>query len=165
MITAVQFSKQRFLLLDRPTNKSLPTYIELLKKENVKYIVRISSDYHDYDTEELERQTGIKVIDDIKFEDGTVPSKEDIQRWLNLAEQAKQQGYTLGCQCVSSIGRAPLLVAIALIESGMDPLDAVSYIRQCRRGALNKTQVRFIDKYKPLSKQTNWKQWFKKITI
>ncbi|KAI9299970.1 hypothetical protein BJ944DRAFT_37390, partial [Cunninghamella echinulata] len=59
-----------------------------------------------------------------------------------------------------------ILITISLIESGMDPLDAISYVRQCRKGALNKTQIRFIDEYKPSSKQqTKWKQWIKKITI
>ncbi|ORZ14738.1 protein-tyrosine phosphatase-like protein, partial [Absidia repens] len=147
MITVVEspLSKQRFLLLDAPTEQTLSKYIEPLKQENVKQLVRICNRHLDYDATELERLTGIRVIDDIKFADGNVPSPENIENWLSLSEQARQEGHTMAVHCVSGIGRAPVLVTLSLIESGMDPLDAISYVRQRRRGALNKTQVRFID--------------------
>jgi hypothetical protein len=32
----------------------------------------------------------------------------------------------------------------------MDPLDAIDYVRQCRRGALNSRQVDFLARYKRL---------------
>lgn len=35
----------------------------------------------------------------------------------------------LAVHCVAGLGRAPVMVAIALIENGMEPLDAVSFIR------------------------------------
>lgn len=44
--------------------------------------------------------------------------------------------------------RAPVLVAIALIEGGMSPLDAVMYIRERRRGAINNRQLKFLESYK-----------------
>ncbi|KAI8096619.1 protein-tyrosine phosphatase-like protein [Halteromyces radiatus] len=163
MITVVEspLSKQRFLLLDAPTEQTLASYIEPLKKENVKLLVRICNRPLDYDAVKLERLAGIRVIDDIKFDDGTVPSQENIEHWLNLAEQARLEGHTMAVHCVSGIGRAPVLVTLSLIESGMDPLDAISYVRQRRRGALNKTQVRFIDGYRPITKRNKWRQWFK----
>ncbi|CAO3590898.1 unnamed protein product [Absidia cylindrospora] len=167
MITVVEspFSKQRFLLLDAPTEQTLSNYIEPLKQENVKQLVRICNCHFNYDATELERLTGIRVIDDIKFADGNVPSPENIENWLSLAEQARQEGHTMAVHCVSGIGRAPVLVTLSLIESGMDPLDAISYVRQRRRGALNKTQVRFIDGYQPIAKRNKWRQWFKKMVV
>lgn len=45
--------------------------------------------------------------------------------------------------------RAPVLVAIALIEKGMHPLDAVRFIRDRRRGAINRQQLAYLEKYKP----------------
>lgn len=44
--------------------------------------------------------------------------------------------------------RAPVLVAIALIEDGMSPLDSVELIRERRRGAINSKQLRYLETYK-----------------
>ncbi|ORE11749.1 phosphatases II [Rhizopus microsporus var. microsporus] len=143
-------TQQKFLLLDAPTQKTLPKYVQVFKQENVSDLVcichRPSGDI--YDTEELEQSTGIKVHDTIKFEDGSVPDQQAIDLWLELSEKARQENTTIGVHCIAGIGRAPVLVAISLIEAGMDPLDAISYIRKHRRGALNKNQVRFLDSYK-----------------
>lgn len=45
--------------------------------------------------------------------------------------------------------RAPVLVALALIESGMKYEDAVQFIRKRRRGAINSKQLEYLEKYKP----------------
>lgn len=54
---------------------------------------------------------------------------------------------------ILGLGRAPVLVAIALIEEGMPALDAVAYIRERRKGAINNKQLKFIESYKPRSKK------------
>ncbi|ORX62769.1 phosphatases II [Hesseltinella vesiculosa] len=167
MITVIDApgNKQRFLILDAPTHDTLKNYIEPLKRENVRHLVRVCQRHLDYDVHELERLTGVEVTDTIKFDDGTVPSPEDIHQWLQLSEDAQQHGQTIAVHCVSGIGRAPVLVTLSLIEGGMDNLDAISYVRKHRRGALNKKQVRFIDEYKPIharkaSAFTKFKRWF-----
>jgi protein tyrosine phosphatase type 4A len=45
-----------------------------------------------------------------------------------------------------------VLVAIAFIENGMSPLDAVEFIRRKRRGAFNSKQIQFLDGYKKSKK-------------
>lgn len=111
-------SHQKFLLLDAPTRKTLPTYVDVFKRENVSDLIRIchrpsiggdnNSKDNEYDAQELEKETGIKVNDDIKFEDGGVPSNEAIQHWLTLVEKAKENNTTIGVHCVAGIGRAPV---------------------------------------------------------
>ncbi len=62
---------------------------------------------------------------------------------------------TLAVHCVAGLGRAPVLVAIALIEAGMSAHDAIQLVRAKRRGALNSKQLRFLTKvYRPRRKQT-----------
>ncbi len=41
-----------------------------------------------------------------------------------------------------------MLVAIALIEKGMSPLDSVEFIRKKRRGAINNKQLQYLEHYK-----------------
>lgn len=50
----------------------------------------------------------------------------------------------MGIHCISGLGRAPVLVAIALIELGMEPLDAIEFIRSKRRGAFNRPQICYL---------------------
>jgi protein tyrosine phosphatase type 4A len=45
------------------------------------------------------------------------------------------------------------MVAIALIEGGMNSLEAVALIRKQRKGAVNKPQLEFLQKYKKRSKK------------
>lgn len=117
-------TNQKFLLLDAPTRKTLPTYIDVFKRENVSDLIRIchrppssrSNEDNEYDAQELEKTTGIKVNDDIKFEDGGVPSTEAIQNWLILAEKAKENQTTIGVHCIAGIGRAPVSFGFFVIK-------------------------------------------------
>ena len=76
----------------------------------------------------------------------------------NFLELVKEQigggePATLAVHCVAGLGRAPAMVALALIEfGGMDGLDAVDSIRKQRRGAINAKQLSYIQQYKPASK-------------
>lgn len=99
-------------------------------------------------------------VHDWPFPDGGVPPKAVVQNWLqlvddrfgNLAEGGREvktgQPPTIAVHCVAGLGRAPVLVAIALIEAGMSPLDAVEFVRKYRRGAFNSVQIGYLDSYK-----------------
>ncbi len=58
---------------------------------------------------------------------------------------------------MAGLGRAPVLVALALIELGMKFEDAVELIRTRRRGAINANQLAFLASYKPKGKLKNSK--------
>jgi protein tyrosine phosphatase type 4A len=44
-------------------------------------------------------------------------------------------------------------VAIALIEYGLDPIAAVTLIRERRRGAINALQLNYLESYKRSRKE------------
>ena len=58
----------------------------------------------------------------------------------------------IGVHCVAGLGRAPFLVAIALVNNGCSPSNAIELIRKNRPGALNLTQANYILEFKAKSK-------------
>jgi protein tyrosine phosphatase type 4A len=59
----------------------------------------------------------------------------------------------IAVHCVAGLGRAPVLVCLALIESGMGWMEAVELVRKKRRGALNLTQLKYLETYKVRGKK------------
>ncbi|XP_054249722.1 protein tyrosine phosphatase type IVA 1 isoform X4 [Indicator indicator] len=92
-----------------------------------------------------------KFIEDWPFDDGAPPSTQIVEDWLNLLKVKfrEEPGCCIAVHCVAGLGRAPVLVALALIECGMKYEDAVQFIRQKRRGAFNSKQLLYLEKYRP----------------
>lgn len=65
---------------------------------------------------------------------------------MDVVNAMRQKSGCIAIHCVAGLGRAPVLVAIALIEYGMESLQAVEFIRQQRRGAINKKQLDYLMK-------------------
>ncbi|KAL9546655.1 hypothetical protein MBANPS3_006556 [Mucor bainieri] len=63
-------------------------------------------------------------------------------------EQQQEQQPCIAAHCVAGLGRAPVLVAIALIEEGMEPLDSIAFIRSLRKGSINNRQLKYLESYK-----------------
>ncbi|KAI9489107.1 protein-tyrosine phosphatase-like protein, partial [Zychaea mexicana] len=142
--TYIEYKGARFLIVDAPSNNNLPLYIEEFNRWNVSDVVRCC--YATYSPTLLEEK-GIQVHDWV-FGDGEAPPATIVDAWLNLVDERfpeqqdkqRQDGDPpapcIATHCVAGLGRAPVLVAIALIELGMPALDAVAYIRERRRGAI-----------------------------
>uniref|UniRef100_A0A8C3KC94 Protein tyrosine phosphatase type IVA 3 n=12 Tax=Neoaves TaxID=3078114 RepID=A0A8C3KC94_9CHAR len=88
---------------------------------------------------------------DWPFDDGAPPPNQIVDDWLNLLKTKfrEEPGCCVAVHCVAGLGRAPVLVALALIECGMKYEDAVQFIRQKRRGAFNSKQLLYLEKYRP----------------
>ena len=61
----------------------------------------------------------------------------------------------IAVHCVAGLGRAPMLVAVALMEAGYDAELAVEHIRKARRGAINTRQLNFLYEYKAMRGKKN----------
>lgn len=143
----IKHKNMRFLITDRPTDTNVERYIEELSKYNAATVVRVCEPT--YDTKKLE-QHGIRVID-AAFPDGQTPPPEIRDQWFHLLkEQFRSNPSTcVAIHCVAGLGRAPVMVALALMELGMSYEEAVELIRSKRRGALNTKQLEFLEKYRP----------------
>nr|XP_048286390.1 protein tyrosine phosphatase type IVA 1 isoform X2 [Myodes glareolus] len=123
----VTYKNMRFLITHNPTNATLNKFIEELKKYGVTTIVRVCE--ATYDTTLVEKE-GIRVLD-WPFDDGAPPSNQIVDDWLSLVKIKfrEEPGCCIAVHCVAGLGRAPVLVALALIEGGMKYEDAVQFIR------------------------------------
>jgi len=146
----IEFKNMRFLITDRPTDNNMDKYVEELKKHNAKDVVRVCDPT--YKTERLLAE-GVRVLD-WQFDDGTVPPPEIIDQWFNLLKQRfrEEPDCCIAVHCVAGLGRAPVLVALALMELGMKYEDAVELIRRKRRGAINSKQLGYLEKYRSKSR-------------
>ncbi|KAF9584661.1 Protein tyrosine phosphatase type IVA 1 [Lunasporangiospora selenospora] len=152
----------RFLILDCPTDSTLPFYLAELKRYNVTDVVRCCEPTYSAET----MQSKQIEVHDWAFRDGAVPPSNIIKNWLQLVdsrivrrsrnsspsgseeEDESTVAPTIAVHCVAGLGRAPILVAIALVELGMANLDTVEFIRRRRRGCFNSNQIQYIDGYK-----------------
>ncbi|KAK6307435.1 hypothetical protein J4Q44_G00225830 [Coregonus suidteri] len=143
----ITYECMKFLITHNPTNSQLVKFIEDLKAFGVQTLVRVCN--ATYDKTPVE-QEGITVVD-WPFDDGSSPPEQVVDDWLNLlkCKFREEPGCCIAVHCVAGLGRAPVLVALALIECGMEYEDAVHFIRQKRRGAINSKQLMYLENYKP----------------
>lgn len=127
----ISYENMRFLITHNPTNATLNKFTEELKKYGVTTLVRVCD--ATYDKAPVEKE-GIHVLD-WPFDDGAPPPNQIVDDWLNLLKTKfrEEPGCCVAVHCVAGLGRAPVLVALALIECGMKYEDAVQFIRQKRR--------------------------------
>lgn len=139
----IEHGKLRFMIMDSPTDENLHLYLGALESHDVGTWVRAceAASYNDQTVAER----GIS-LHHLSFPDGEAPPKPLIDQWLDLCFADEK---TVAVHCVAGLGRAPLLVSLALIESGLDAMDAVELIRKRRRGAINRVQLKWVQDYKP----------------
>lgn len=150
----IEWGPLRFLIMDSPKESNLHLYLKECKKYNVRHIVRISE--ASYSTTEVEN-AGMD-LHEMYYPDGHSPPAEIIARWIKLLAATFDSLHSnepipcIAVHCVAGLGRAPVLVAIALVEYGADTISAVTHIRERRRGAINAVQLNYLESYKPIKK-------------
>lgn len=150
--TLITTQSLRFLIMDAPRQSNLHLYIKECKRHHVTDIVRVCEPT--YLGAEL-KNAGM-TLHEMAYEDGQSPSEEVLTKWLALVEErffsenkSSDASATIAVHCVAGLGRAPVLVAIALMEfESMDAVEAVMMIRKNRRGAINEKQLQYLEGYK-----------------
>ncbi|CAL8124518.1 unnamed protein product [Orchesella dallaii] len=148
--TEISYKGRRFLITQMPNNNIMDSYIQELIRYKVHTFVRVCK--LTYSPEKL-ANNGIKCVD-LSFHDGLAPPQDVIDTWFNLVRtQFKEDPESCtAVQCAAGLGRAPILVALSLMELGMKYEDAVEHIRQKRHGAINAKQLTYLERYKPNSR-------------
>jgi len=146
----IEYQGFKFLITDRPSDQTIHTYIQELKKHKATALVRVCQP--SYKVEELHNE-GIEVFD-LSYPDGTYPPNEIIDGWFKILKKQFHDNpdACVAVHCIAGLGRAPCMVAIALIELGLKYEEAVELIREKRRGAINAKQLAFLEKYRPKSR-------------
>ncbi|CAO3674672.1 hypothetical protein G6F70_007734 [Rhizopus microsporus] len=167
--TYVTYNDKRFLIIDTPSISNISRYLKEFERWNVTDVVRCCKAAY---SQSLLTEKGIQVHDWF-FSDGEFPPQMVIDHWLRLidsrfnkmtaqdVEEEKTDDNNddepkkpcIAAHCVTGLGRAPILIAIALIEEGMDPLESVEFIRKRRQGAINNKQLKYIENYKKRKKR------------
>ncbi len=148
-LTFIEYKTKRFYISHAPTRDNIENFITQLEKNNIKHVVRLCKPT--YDSLQLESQ-GICLYD-LDIPDGSAPDLEHIQEWEQILKNVHPSEAVL-VHCVAGLGRAPMMVAIALINEQMKPYEAIEYIRKCRPGSINKKQLEFLVNYKPINKKS-----------
>ncbi|CAK8683203.1 protein tyrosine phosphatase type IVA 3-like [Clavelina lepadiformis] len=143
----VRYKAMRFLITHNPTNATMEKFLEILRQYDADTVVRVCESTYD---KEMLIAKGIQVMD-WAFDDGAAPPKDVVADWLKFlkAHLKHSPDSCIAVHCVAGLGRAPVLVALALMESGMKYEDAVEFIREKRRGAINSKQLQYLEKYRP----------------
>lgn len=151
--TLIETNGVRFLITERPKERNLLSYVEELRKYGVSDLVRVCES--SYSTAAL-LAAGIEVHN-LSFEDGGSPPKPILDQWLTMIQHhfVGSSGGCIAVHCVAGLGRAPVLVAIALIENGMKYEEAITFIRSRRHGAFNTNQIMFLERYKRSRRKKN----------
>lgn len=142
--TYLEHQKSQYLIMDAPTDHNLPAYKEMLQKKNVSNVVRTCKPT--YNPAPL--QDARIHMHELPFKDGAPPPTGVLDAWLDLIYNEKNSGRCVAVHCVAGLGRAPILVAISLIEDGMGSEDAIEFIRKHRKGVFNRAQLNYLHSYK-----------------
>lgn len=175
--TIIEHGPVRIIVSGTPNAASLPAYAAKLARHNVKNVVRFcepsySADHlrqfglnvYDWPFEDgdappehiitkwlalLERVFHISQYAKLAGSDSSALSDDgsDFDFSATLKRTTKAPRETIAIHCAAGLGRAPVIAALALVELGIDSFEAVGWIRALRRGAINASQMAFVESY------------------
>ena len=158
-VTEIQIGVIKYFITECPRIDQLKEFKYIIIKNKVNILIRILEPYQLYNISDIPDLT---VENFTNFQDGLVPTKEIIDRYIHIIEDAKKRykNPNILVHCLSSLGRCPTLIAVSMIEENprVDHCDVITYIRKKRPGAFNSKQIKWILNLK-MKKKFEWKFW------
>lgn len=172
--TLIEHGPLRILISATPSPSSLESYADTLAYYNVKHVVRVCEPTYDADVlrdlgfavhewhfgdgespPETVVSNWLSLLDHVfklsahrqMLSPGSTASDTGSDSDVVPSGSADKPCETVALHCVAGLGRAPVLAAIALVELGLEPYEAVGWIRALRRGAVNARQMAFVESY------------------
>jgi len=133
-------------------------YVPIFKKLGVTTVIRLNNKQYD---EQRFVKNGINHTD-LYFVDGSCPSDDILERFLQIAEQEKG---AIAIHCKAGLGRTgSLIAAYAMKHYRFLAPDFIGYIRLCRPGSILGPQQQFlVDKQSYFHKWTDYSSLYKSI--
>jgi Ca2+-binding EF-hand superfamily protein len=152
---AIGHKAYKFLIFDMPSDAQLDKVMRQFIQNDVSHLVSLCAERERTYCWDRVVEAKIECIELAGgFPDGGLPTLDVVDRWRGIVKKAKKKGGCVACHARSGAGRAPVLVAISLIEmAGMKNLDAVQLARERCRGSINSTQLQMLCSYSKKKQQ------------
>lgn len=139
----------RFLIMDHPRESNMPLVLKECQKYQVIQMVRVCEEQAESYPPDRMTELGISHAD-LPFPDGKPPPDEVLEQWFKIVDEGfREKHCCIAVHCVAGLGRAPLMVAVALMYFGLSSQEAVALIRSRRDGCINQRQLAWLKTYKP----------------
>eukprot|EP00002_Diphylleia_rotans_P018796 TRINITY_DN3638_c0_g1_i1.p2 TRINITY_DN3638_c0_g1~~TRINITY_DN3638_c0_g1_i1.p2 ORF type:complete len:115 (-),score=26.05 TRINITY_DN3638_c0_g1_i1:129-473(-) len=103
--TLIDYNGLHFMIMDAPTDTNSSLYLEELRTQNVRNVVRVCDPTYSVD---IFTKAGIKVHD-WSFPDGDAPPSNVLSNWLQLVNTTfvrnKDSKERIAVHCVAGLGR------------------------------------------------------------
>ena len=126
----------KFRVYFGPSPNNLNIFLDKLKKYNIYMIVRLCESSYSLPSDMIQ-------IQDMPIP-SCIPSKEVIRQWNSILDSINGNIYV---HCESGLGRAPTMIAIALVQKDVEPYNAVQMLRTINKKLFNNSQLKFIFNY------------------
>ena len=140
------FNKKFYIFQTPVTIITAPIYASLLSEFNVKHLFCFTSSLDN--SKHIFEHRNV-TYHELVFDDGSIPNDFILTYWFNFLTDMNNNydiEFCVAVHCRAGIGRAPLMVTIALIYYGVNYLDAIDIVRSYVKNALNTKQLEYIYK-------------------
>lgn len=156
-IELIEHNNIRIAVFDSPHDDNYEFYKDFLESNNIYNIIRLCK--IDYNEKKFKKCK----FTELNYQDGLQPSNDVLTQFETIIKEiydTTDKQINIGIHCRAGFGRSSTLAAYILVKyDKMDPLDAITLVRNKIPKAFNSTQLNYIMTLKPENK-LNKKKFF-----